>query len=541
MVKKKQFLALSGPLLLVVVLLLAAIDFSAGWGWSSSNTDATDENVDAPATQPDSPMSVEVATEQSAASNTDPPKPVEAAVEESAVGKGDEHNVPAEPIQEPDVVSPAEDMSHTTSSTVEVTSGGDSLEIRDEPSSLPTQEVDNAEDPQRKNVPTSVEEPELRGNGEDMVETNDCRLADLGTIMVPETWTPPKEFATCTSLHLDFKDVNDEMAAKLSNVIASHANLGKFSTVGDTPKLTKVGWAALSKAIGKNPRLTEFTVENNEQIDAISTGAIARELLETKNGIRRFDFSGTTLSTASASEIADSLSKATPGIEILVLSRTHMGARGGVQIGKAIKRHPTLKELHLDNNLVGDKPVVQLAKKLQTRKAPKIEILNLSEMNLSVNSMEELSKAIAFSPNLKELDLTGNFRISPSGAKVLANGVKANKSLRKIVARYCDLGDEGIFALVDAVMEHGNIEHLDIMWNNMSNKGSAAIAMLLKVNRKLKYLNIQKNKLDTMGMGEIAAAMENNFVIQEVIYQNNRIHTDSRIDSLLTRNRRGKN
>ena len=190
---------------------------------------------------------------------------------------------------------------------------------------------------------------------------------------------------------------------------------------------------------------------------------------------------------------------------------------------------------------MGDKPIVQLAKKLQTKKAPKIEILNLSELNLSVNSMEELSKAIAFSPNLKELDLTGNFRISPSGAKFLAKGIKANKSLRKIVAPYCDFGDEGIFALVDAVMEHGNIEHLDIMWNGMSNKGSSAIATLLRVNRKLKYLNIKKNKLDTMGMGEIAEAIENNFVIQEVIYENSRIHTDSRIDSLLSRNRRSQN
>ena len=85
-------------------------------------------------------------------------------------------------------------------------------------------------------------------------------------------------------------------------------------------------------------------------------------------------------------------------------------------------------------------------------------------------------------------------------------------------------------------MEHGNIEHLDIMWNDMSNKGSSAIATLLRVNRKLKYLNFKKNNLDTMGIGEIAAAIENNFVIQEVIYENNRIYTDSH-DSLLIRNR----
>ena len=35
------------------------------------------------------------------------------------------------------------------------------------------------------------------------------------------------------------------------------------------------------------------------------------------------DFSGITLSVESASEIADSLSKAIPGIETLVLSKTH--------------------------------------------------------------------------------------------------------------------------------------------------------------------------------------------------------------------------
>ena len=51
--------------------------------------------------------------------------------------------------------------------------------------------------------------------------------------MIPETWTPSKN----SNLHnfiLDFKDIKDDMAAKLSNAIASHANLDKFSISGDT-------------------------------------------------------------------------------------------------------------------------------------------------------------------------------------------------------------------------------------------------------------------------------------------------------------------
>ena len=66
-------------------------------------------------------------------------------------------------------------------------------------------------------------------------------------------------------------------------------------------------------------------VDNNDQINAISIGALARELLEMC--IMRLIFR-TTLSVESASEIAD-LSKAIPGIETLVLSRTHM-REGGV-------------------------------------------------------------------------------------------------------------------------------------------------------------------------------------------------------------------
>ena len=96
--------------------------------------------------------------------------------------------------------------------------------------------------------------------------------------------------------------------------------------------------------------------------------------------------------------------------------------------------------------------------------------------------MEELSKAKLFRKS-KELDLTGNFRPALL-AQNFGKGIKANKSLVGC-GPLLHFGDEGIFALVDAVMEHGNIEHLDIMWNDMSNKGSSAIATLLRVNRKL--------------------------------------------------------
>ena len=141
-------------------------------------------------------------------------------------------------------------MPHITSST-EVTSDGDSVEISEDSNSVVKQMADEANHQEEKNEPTLGQEPEpeVEGNVESppSAKRKDCRLADLGSIMIPETWTPSKEFELCTTLYLDFKDIKDDMAAKLSNAIASHANLDKFSISGDTPKLTNASWSTFQK------------------------------------------------------------------------------------------------------------------------------------------------------------------------------------------------------------------------------------------------------------------------------------------------------
>ncbi len=372
----------------------------------------------------------------------------------------------------------------------------------------------------------------------EMMEEKICHIEEVGPIMNVGSWKPSDAFKSCTSLDLTFPAFNDDMIAKLSKSIATHNNIVSVYMSGETPKMTKAGWKALSKAIAGNTNIQTFGIVGNEKIDTESVGAIAREILEINFGVETLDFSGSLLRDSGATEIAKSLSKSRRGLKTLTLSRNEIRSRGGVQVGQAIKRHPTLEELNLDNNIMGDNPVIQLSKKLQTRKAPKIKRLNLSEMNLSVKSMEELSKAIAFSPYLETLNLDGNFRISPSGGKLLAKGLIKNKSLKKIFARYCDFGDVGISELVAAIVEHGNIEYLNVMWNSITNKGASAIATLLRVNRKLKHLNIGKNKINSNGFGLIAAAIENNFVIEEIVFANNAVERDSRIDAFLARNNR---
>jgi hypothetical protein len=365
-----------------------------------------------------------------------------------------------------------------------------------------------------------------------------CHIQDVGPIMNFETWKPTESFLLCSALDLRFSSFDDEMIMKLAESIATHKNLVSVRMSSETPKISKAGWTALSKSIAVNQNVKIFAVTENSQIDALSVGVITRELLGVKNAVEELDFTGTALRNEGAGEIAESLAKGIPGVKILTLSRNQIRARGGVQIGQAIQRHPTLEKLNLDNNIMGDNPVIQLSKKLQTSKGPKIKHLNLSEMNLSAKSMEELAKAIAFSTNLESINLEGNFRISPTGAKILANGLKKNRSLKKIVARYCDLGDDGAYDFITALLKHGNIEYLDIMWNSISNKGVEAIATFLRVNRKLKYLNIAKNNIDSNGFSKIAGSIQNNFVIQEIVYSNNAVRSDSRLDGLLARNNR---
>ena len=135
----------------------------------------------------------------------DPPMQAETASEERAVGKGDAHNELAKPIQQPSDVSAAEEMPHITSSAVEVTSDGDSVEISEDSNSVVKQMADEANHQEEKNEPTLGQEPEpeVEGNVESPLAQRG-KIVDFGpwVHVIPETWTPSKEFEYCTTLYL---------------------------------------------------------------------------------------------------------------------------------------------------------------------------------------------------------------------------------------------------------------------------------------------------------------------------------------------------
>lgn len=529
----------------VLLFLFGVINVEA-WGWSGSDTDKEKKEKPVPTLPDDVLLSTETTKNivdkavnegkpQNDVQDTDSTSAELSSDSETTIENGGNEKVEADSI------------SAEVSNDSETTDEKESNEVED--AALASAEVSSDGETvveKRKNYKVDAEESTQRLKQSKEADITSklgsvdkvCHIEDVGPIMNLATWKPTELFFACTALHLKFSSLDDDMVLKLAESISTHVNLVSVIMSGTMPKMSKAGWTVLSKSIAANQNIQKFAIHGNNQIDVVSIGTIARELLEVKDAVEELDFTGTTLRDKGAGEIADSLAKGVPGVKILTLSRNEIRARGGVKIGQAIKRHPTLEELNLDNNIMGDDPIIQLSKKLQTSKGPKIKHLNLSEMNLSVKSMEELAKAIAFSTNLESINLEGNFRISPKGAKILAEGLKKNRSLKKIVARYCDLGDDGAFEFVTALLKHGNIEYLDIMWNGISNTGVEAIAKLLRVNRKLKYLNIAKNDIDSHGLTKIAESIQNNFVIQELVFGNNAVDSDSRLDGLLARNNR---
>lgn len=153
-------------------------------------------------------------------------------------------------------------------------------------------------------------------------------------------------------------------------------------------------------------------------------------------------------------------------LQVLRLHRSNMEDEECRMLVNHLLDHPSLLELDLSHNLIGDRGARAIGK-----------LLNRS--------------------CLETLNMYNN-QISGRGAQALAHALSKNTSLVSLNLRLNQLGDEGGQAIAHALLKNQTLVNLHLGGNEMTEPTASAFSQVLVQNKMLRSLNLSCNKLGTV-------------------------------------------
>jgi NLR family CARD domain-containing protein 3 len=101
--------------------------------------------------------------------------------------------------------------------------------------------------------------------------------------------------------------------------------------------------------------------------------------------------------------------------------------------------------------------------------------------------------------------------------------LSANKTLTELSLSYNGIGDAGMEALGQALMQNESLEWLDVGSNKFGTLGLVSFANALKANKGLKKLLLWYNSIDDEGSRIVATALKWNTTLTELVLSSNKI------------------
>ena len=130
-----------------------------------------------------------------------------------------------------------------------------------------------------------------------------------------------------------------------------------------------------------------------------------------------------------------------------------------------------------------------------------LQVLDMSNQDLSVVGMEWLAKGLTLARHLTTLDLSHN-NLGDDGAKYLGDLLKNNVFLRHLNASHCGIGSKGGMRVAAAFMTQRVVEDLDISYNPLGDDAGERLARCLgSCNVSLRHI-----RLCGTGIGERSVA-----------------------------------
>ncbi|XP_029903617.1 dynein regulatory complex subunit 5 [Myripristis murdjan] len=180
-------------------------------------------------------------------------------------------------------------------------------------------------------------------------------------------------------------------------------------------------------------------------------------------------------------------------------------------LAKALKACKTLKLLRLHQSKVEDEKCRLLVKSL-------LDHPSLRELDLSYNIIGDRgARAIGKLLNRSKLETLNvcNNNIRGPGGQALAHALSKNSTLLSLNLRLNCLGDEGGQAIGQALLNNSTLLHLHLGGNEMSEPSANALSKVLAHNNTLKSINLSCNRLGKDGGKALEEGMSHNTTVIE--------------------------
>ncbi|XP_055492251.1 dynein regulatory complex subunit 5 [Leucoraja erinacea] len=179
-------------------------------------------------------------------------------------------------------------------------------------------------------------------------------------------------------------------------------------------------------------------------------------------------------------------------------------------LAKAIHACKSLRVLRLPRNRIDDDRVRVLIKYMLNH--PSLVELDLSHNLIGDNGAKALAKLLLKS-KLEVVNLCDN-RIGPFGAKAISYKVRRYSTLRSINIRLNKITDEGGEALARALVK-SSVEDINLGSNELSTHVAVIISEVLMRNQTLKSINMSCNNIGPEGGKQLLEGMSKNKTLLE--------------------------
>lgn len=273
----------------------------------------------------------------------------------------------------------------------------------------------------------------------------------------------------------------------------------------------------LMESLKSNSFSKHFLLGNNI-IGPLGAKAIAEFIEQFPERFETWYLAGNCIDGASFQVLVDAMVKS-PAITNIWLKRNPLGPGAAEDVFRLVTETPNLRTLDLDQTELGDAAVAEVFDCLAKHVPEKPLALRNCYLN-ATGIGEETCKAIAKflqteHCTIESLYLSNN----PIGGAVthLAEGLKSNSSLKRLVLQSCGLTDDGILALAESLNGNSNLTALDIgqayatedlgmRFNWITETSAPALASLVNTT-KLEYLNISYTPMAQSVLNAILSAV----------------------------------
>ncbi|XP_072893559.1 uncharacterized protein [Hemitrygon akajei] len=191
-------------------------------------------------------------------------------------------------------------------------------------------------------------------------------------------------------------------------------------------------------------------------------------------------------------------------IETLWLERVGLTDSGAEDLASALSTNTSLTELKLSANKLGDLGVKLLSAALRNLES-KIQKLELERIGLTDSAAKDLASTLSTNPSLTELNLGAN-KLGDSGVK-LVSSVLINPECKIQTLRLWDVGltDSGVEDLVSNVNKKTLLMELDLGSNSLTDRSVPALRRLILTLPSLERIALGGNQFSEIGWKELVS------------------------------------